>query len=70
MHNFRRLVTRWEYHFRNFLGFVQLGCSRRRNSVPLQSSPKMVFTVKSDGLSLALACVKTRLKCLPTCICK
>ena len=26
MHNFRRLVTRWEYHVENFLGFVQLGC--------------------------------------------
>jgi transposase len=26
MHNFRRLVTRWEYHIENFLGFVQLGC--------------------------------------------
>ncbi len=24
MHNFRRLVTRWEYHIENFLGFVQL----------------------------------------------
>ena len=26
MHNFRRLVTRWEYHVENFLGFVQLAC--------------------------------------------
>ena len=26
MQNFRRLVTRWEYHVENFLGFVQLGC--------------------------------------------
>jgi len=26
MHSFRRLVTRWEYHVENFLGFVQLGC--------------------------------------------
>ena len=26
MHNFRRLVTRWEYHIDNFLGFVQLAC--------------------------------------------
>lgn len=26
MHSFRRLVTRWEYHIENFLGFVQLGC--------------------------------------------
>ena len=25
-HNFRRLVTRWERHAENFLGFVQLGC--------------------------------------------
>lgn len=24
--NFRRLVTRWEYHCENFFGFVQLGC--------------------------------------------
>jgi transposase len=24
MHNFRRLVTRWEYHVENFLGFVHL----------------------------------------------
>lgn len=28
MHNFRRLVTRWEYHIDNFLGFVHLGCLR------------------------------------------
>ena len=26
MHNFRRLVTRWEYHIENFLGFVRLAC--------------------------------------------
>jgi transposase len=26
MHNFRRLVTRWEYHVENFLGFVRLAC--------------------------------------------
>jgi transposase len=26
LHNFRRLVTRWEYDVVNFLGFVQLGC--------------------------------------------
>lgn len=26
MHNFRRLVTRWEYHIDNFLGFVHLAC--------------------------------------------
>jgi transposase len=26
LQNFRRLVTRWEYHADNFLGFVQLGC--------------------------------------------
>jgi transposase len=26
MQNFRRLITRWEYHADNFLGFVQLGC--------------------------------------------
>jgi transposase len=26
MHTFRRLVTRWEYHIENFLGFVQLAC--------------------------------------------
>ena len=27
LHNFRRLVVRWEYHPDNFLGFLQLGCS-------------------------------------------
>jgi transposase len=27
LHNFRRLVTRWEYHLSNFLGMVQLGCA-------------------------------------------
>lgn len=26
LHNFRRLVNRWEYDVVNFLGFVQLGC--------------------------------------------
>ena len=26
LHNFRRLVNRWEYNAVNFLGFVQLGC--------------------------------------------
>ena len=26
MQNFRRLVTRWEFHVENFLGFVQLAC--------------------------------------------
>jgi transposase len=26
LQNFRRLVTRWEYHLHNFLGMVQLGC--------------------------------------------
>jgi transposase len=26
LHNFRRLVTRYEYHAANFLGFVHLGC--------------------------------------------
>lgn len=26
MHNFRRLVTRWDYHIENFLGFVHLAC--------------------------------------------
>jgi transposase len=26
LHNFRRLVTRWEYHETNFLGMLQLGC--------------------------------------------
>ena len=24
--SFRRLVTRWEYHAQNFLGFIHLGC--------------------------------------------
>lgn len=28
LHNYRRLVTRWERHAENFLGFVQLGCVR------------------------------------------
>ncbi len=26
MHNFRRLVVRWEYRIENFLGFAQLAC--------------------------------------------
>ena len=26
LHNFRRLVTRWEYHIQTFLGFVHLAC--------------------------------------------
>ena len=26
LHNFRRLVVRYEYHLENYLGFVQLGC--------------------------------------------
>lgn len=26
LHNYRRLVIRWERHAENFLGFVQLGC--------------------------------------------
>ncbi len=26
LHNFRRIVTRWEYHAENLLGMVQLGC--------------------------------------------
>ena len=26
MQNYRRLVTRWEYHIENFLGFVQFAC--------------------------------------------
>jgi transposase len=26
LHNFRRLVTRWEYYEANFLGLVQLAC--------------------------------------------
>lgn len=26
LHNFRRVVTRWEYHADNFLGMVQLAC--------------------------------------------
>ncbi len=28
LHNSRRLVTRWEYHVGNFLGFLQLACAR------------------------------------------
>jgi len=26
LHNFRRLVTRYEFHVENFLGFAHLGC--------------------------------------------
>jgi transposase len=26
LHHFRRLMTRWEYHIEDFLGFVHLGC--------------------------------------------
>ena len=26
LQNYRRLVTRWEYHIENFLGFTQLPC--------------------------------------------
>jgi transposase len=26
MQNYRRLVTRWEYHIENFFGFVHLAC--------------------------------------------
>jgi transposase len=26
LHNFRRLVVRWEYHEKNFLGMIQLAC--------------------------------------------
>ena len=27
LYNFRRLVTRWEYHAANYLAFLQLGCA-------------------------------------------
>ena len=27
LHNFRRLVVRWEYHAENYLAFIQLGCA-------------------------------------------
>jgi transposase len=27
LHNFRRLVVRYEYHAKNFLGMLQLGCA-------------------------------------------
>jgi transposase len=27
LHNYRRIVTRWEYHPENFLGMVQLACA-------------------------------------------
>ena len=26
LHNFRRIVTRWDYHLEIYLGFVQLDC--------------------------------------------
>jgi hypothetical protein len=26
MHNVRRLVSHWEYHIENFLGFTHLAC--------------------------------------------
>ena len=26
LHNFRRLVVRWEYHDENYLGFLRLAC--------------------------------------------
>ena len=28
LHNFRRIVTRWEYKIENYLGFVHRGCIR------------------------------------------
>jgi transposase len=28
LHNFRRLVTRWEFHIENFLAFVHLACMK------------------------------------------
>ena len=28
LHHSRRLVTRWEYHVDNFLGFLQLACAK------------------------------------------
>jgi len=28
LQNFRRVLTRWEYHVGNYLGFVHLGCIR------------------------------------------
>jgi transposase len=28
LHNSRRVVTRWDYHVANFLGFLQLACVR------------------------------------------
>ena len=27
LHNFRRLVVRYEYHVENYLGFLRLGCA-------------------------------------------
>ncbi len=35
LHNFRRIVTRWEYKVQNYLGFVHLGCVR----ILLRQSP-------------------------------
>ena len=28
LHNFRRVVTRWERHVGNYLGMVELACAR------------------------------------------
>ena len=28
LHNYRRLVTRWEYHIENFFAMVRLGCMK------------------------------------------
>jgi len=28
LHNFRRIVTRWEVKVQNYLGFIHLGCIR------------------------------------------
>lgn len=28
LHSFRRIVTRWEVHVENYVGFVHLGCIR------------------------------------------
>ena len=27
LHNYRRIVTRWEYHANNFLAMIQLACA-------------------------------------------
>ena len=27
LHNFRRVVTRWDYYLENYLGFLQLACT-------------------------------------------